>query len=470
MLLRYLSSYEDHYSPFFPSGITIAPTRYMWNNCRNTQSLVIIGLIFSQTFMVANSIYGQSNEKELDLEGCIKIALDKSPYSKRATSERLQSLSGIYNALSPLLPQVQLSTEYSRVPSDEQFLINPSLEPQMTDIVTNDNFEFSLIVSQSIVDASSWVRLKQNRTVSRAAEYSFVAARAELVYNVKQAFYEIIQLNRNVTVIAASVVQGTEQVNVATERFRLGGISRPELLRIQVGLSQLRVELIEATGAIENRKRNLANLLGISFPFHIDTTLKFPDTNSALPSEDSLIKLLFQKNPSTESAKLSLEAQKQNQLSIKLQKVPTVSGFFTYGYSGPQFFNNLRNFWSLGIQLRWLIFEGLSWYGQFRESSLQIRTSSADMEISNNTAVELMHQSYSDLKTNRDALSMVKLLIEQATEQFRLRQEQYRLGAASSEELLTSQVTFIEAQQQAVQILVAYHLAWGRVLQLLGEW
>ena len=165
-----------------------------------------------------------------------------------------------------------------------------------------------------------------------------------------------------------------------------------------------------------------------------------------------------------------MEAQKQNHLSIKLQKVPSIDGFFTYGYSGPQFFSNLRNFWSLGIQLRWPVFEGLRWYGQFRESSLQIRTSSADLEISNNTAVEQMHQSYSNLKSSRDALSMVNLLMEQATEEFRLRQEQYRLGAASSEELLTSQVTFIEAQQKVVQIIVAYHLAWARILQLLGEW
>lgn len=442
----------------------------MWNNCKTKQLPAIIGLFFSLLFLVENSAFGQGSEKELTLEECINIALDKSPYSRRATDERLQTLSGIYNALSPLLPQVQLSTEYSRVPSDNQLLINPSIEPEITDIVTNDNFEFSLIVSQSIVDASSWVQLKQNGTVSRAAEYSFLAARAELVYNVKQAFYELVQLYRNFTVIEASVAQGTEQVKVATERFRLGGISRPELLRIQTGLSQLRVDLIEATGAIENQKRNLANYLGISSPFYVDTSLKFPDTNSALPSEDSLIRSLSQKNPSTISARLALEAQKQNHLSIKLQKVPTVDGFFTYGYSGPQFFNNLSNFWSLGMQLRWPVFEGLRWYGQFRESSLQIRTSSADLEISFNTAVEQMHQSYSDLKSSRDALSMVKLLMEQATEEFRLRQEQYRLGAASSEELLTSQVTFIEAQQQAVQIIVAYHLAWARILQLLGEW
>jgi outer membrane protein TolC len=442
----------------------------MWNNCGNKQLLVIVGLLFFRILLVGNSVYGQSGKNRLNLEDCIKIALDKSPYSQRATGERQQTLNGIYNALSPLLPQVQLSTEYSRVPSDDELLINPFIEPEIANIATNDNFEFSLTVSQSIVDASSWIQLKQNRTVSRAAEYNFLAARAELVYNVKKAFYELIQLYRNFKVIEASVVQGTEQLKVATERFRLGGISRPELLRIQTGLSQLRVDLIESTGVIENKKRNLANYLGISSTFYIDTTLKFPDTNSALPSEDSLIGLLSQKNPSTVTARLALEAQKQNHLSIKLQKVPSIDGFFTYGYSGPQFFSNLRNFWSLGIQLRWPVFEGLRWYGQFRESSLQIRTSSADLEISNNTAVEQMHQSYSNLKSSRDALSMVNLLMEQATEEFRLRQEQYRLGAASSEELLTSQVTFIEAQQKVVQIIVAYHLDWARILQLLGEW
>jgi len=180
--------------------------------------------------------------------------------------------------------------------------------------------------------------------------------------------------------------------------------------------------------------------------------------------------LLPQNTPCAVSAKLALQAKKQNHLSVKLQKVPIITGFFTFGYTGPKFFNNLKNFWSLGMQLRLPVFEGLGWYGQFRESSLQIRTSSADLEISLNTAAEQMHQSFSDLKTSRDALSMVNQLMEQATEEFRLRQEQYRLGAASSEQLLTSQVTFIEAQQQAVQIIIAYHLAQARILQLLGEW
>jgi len=420
--------------------------------------------------LLENSVYGQSGKKELSLEECIKIALDKSPYSRRAAGERHKTLSGTYNVLSPLLPQVQLSTEYTRVPSNDELLINPYIGSEITDVITNDNFEFSLIVSQSIVDASSWVQLKQNGTFSRASEYSFLAARADLVFNVKQAFYELIQLYRNFKVIEASVAQGAEQVKVATERFRLGGISRPELLRIQSGSSQMSVDLIAAKSAIENKKRKLANYLGISSPFFIDTTLKIPDTNSELPSEDSLIKLLFQKNPSIISARLAVEAQKQSHLSIKLKKVPTIDGFFTYGYSGPQFFNNLKNFWSLGMQLRWPVFEGLRWYGQYRESLFNIKISSEDLEIMINSAAEQMHQSYSDLKSSRDALSMVKLLMEQATEEFRLRQEQYRLGAASSEELLTSQVTFIEAQQQAIQIIVANHLAWARILQLLGEW
>ncbi len=416
------------------------------------------------------SVNGQSVEYEMGLEECVKIALEKSPYSKRAAGERLQTLSTLYSTLGALLPQVQLSSEYARMPAGDELVINPLTEQGITDITTSDNFELNLSISQSIVDASSWIQLKQTGTISQAAEFSYLSARAELVYNVKQAFYELVRMYRTVSVIEASVKQGIEQVEVAEERFRLGGISRPELLRVQVGLSQFRVELIEATSNIEIGKRSLANYLGISYPFSIDTSLKFPDINTALPSEDSLLKLVVQKNPSYKYSKLSLEAQKQNHLSIKLQKVPTINGFFIYGYSGPQLFDNLRDFWSLGMQLQWTIFEGLRWYGRLRESSTQIETSAADLDITLNTAIEQMHQAYSNLKSSRDALLTVSLLKEQAIEEFRLRQEQYRLGAASSEELLISQVNFNEAQQQAVQIITSYYLASAKILQLLGEW
>lgn len=441
----------------------------MWKKWSKKGPLAASQIIICIGAMVC-SINGQSVEYKMGLEECIKIALEKSPYSKRAAGERLVTLSTLYSTLGALLPQVQLSSEFARMPAGDELVINPLIEQSITDITTSDNFELSLSISQSIVDASSWIQLKQTGTVSQAAEFSYLSARAELVYNVKQAFYELVRMYRNVSVIEASVEQGVEQVEVAEERFRLGGISRPELLRVQVGLSQFKVDLIEATSNIQSGKRSLANYLGITYPFSIDTSLSFPDTTNALPSEDSLIKLVTKKNPSYIYSKLALEAQKQNHLAIKLQKVPTLNGFFTYGYSGPQLFDNLRDFWSLGMQLQWAIFEGLRWYGQLRESSTQIETSAADLDITFNTALEQMHQAYSNLKSNRDALSTVSLLTEQAIEEFRLRKEQYRLGAASSEELLISQVSFSEAQQQAVQIITTYYLAFAKILQLLGEW
>lgn len=427
----------------------------------------------AELFLIINLsailISAQNPSNLLTVQQCITIALKESPYTTRATGDHLQYRYQRFSSLSSVLPSFQFNTEYNRSPQQE-IVDFPVVNPDVAGTpLTLDQLEIAFTLNQSIIDVASWGQLKQAFIIADAAKATYRGGLAELAYNVKQSYYELIRLYRNLSVLQASVEQNTKQLQVAQERFKLGSIARPELLRIQVEQSQLRVNLIEATSKIEIGRKNLANYMGISYPVQIDTFLQFPDTTHHLPSEDSLIGLLYIKNPSLITSKLTLDAQKSNQFSIKMQKIPILNGYYSFGYSGPRF-SNLDNFWILGVQLNWPILEGLAWYGRIKEAQAQTATAMADMEIAKNTAEEQMHQAYSSLRSNRQSLSLVSLLIEQAKEQFRLREEQYRLGATSSEELLNSLVSLREAQQQVVQIVTGYYLAQAQILNLLGEW
>lgn len=427
-------------------------------------------LISSALFFLTGSfifLYGQEPAKPLTLSQCILIALNESPHAVRISGDYLQPRYTALSSLSSVLPNVQFSSGYAK--SNGEQIDTFGTQTLLTD---NDQFDLSFSVTQSIIDVSSWVQLKQAYSAADAAEIAYRGAKADLAFNVKQLFYDLVRSYHNVAVTISSVNQSVEQVYVAEERFRLGSMSRPELLQVQVGLSQLRVELITTASTVENEKRNLANYLGVSYPVQIDTSLQFPDTSMPLPSEDSLLSLALKKNPSYISSKINYDIQKGNEFAIKLQKVPTLSGSYSYGYSSSNPFSNWseNDFWTFGIQATIPIFEGLRWYGQLKEAQTQTNTLKAELEIAQNTASEEMHQAFTNLKSARQSLSIVSTLLQQANENFNLRKEQYRLGAVSSLELLTSQVSFNEAQQQAVQIITGYYLTYAQILRLLGEW
>ena len=417
--------------------------------------------------------WGQTDTNRLSLRECIRIAQESSPYRVRISGDRDQARAGILFGFSTVLPQVFFNSGYTRSgPEINPYIDIPEAPPIFTDEFSTSFYQTSFTISQPLIDLSSWMQLRQAYKVADAAEVAFRGSQAELIFNVKQSFYELIRLYRNVEVSEAAVAQSKEQVQIAQERFRLGSIARPELLRVQVSLNDQRVELIQARSRVSNGQRILANYLGLGYPVRIDTSLSFPDTGVQILPEDSLIALALKENPSYRTSLLTLQAQRVNELAVRLMKVPQLGGSFTYGYQGNHFLSNWadNDFWTLGIQLNWNIFEGLRYFAQLRETSIQTRTAVADSEIARNSASEEMHQAYSNLILAREALSIAQVVIEEAQEEFRLVSEQFRLGAASSLDLLQSQFALEDARRQQVQIITDFYIAQAQIQRLLGTW
>lgn len=408
----------------------------------------------------------------LTLEECIRSAFENSPRSALITAERVQARTNVLTTLSPLLPFVSVSSGWNRSGQGGTLVEVPGQAPVVTEDITADNFQAYLSVAQTLLDASAFTQVSQIPNIYRVAETMSEESRAELAFSVKQQYYSLVQLHSAYSVSQAAVEQVEQQVEVAREQFRLGAIARPELLRVEVALIQQRVEMINAQAALVNGRRALANLIGTDYPVQIDTALQFPDTSGTLPPQDSLLRVVLEENPSYQVSRLSLEIQKSNELASRLRILPSVSGSFTYGYSAPEFGADWQDndFWSLGVDLSWSIFERLSWYAQVREAAAQTQISQTNAEITRTTVVQQMNESYANLQAAQQTLLLVPDLLEQAREEFRLTQEQFRLGAASALDFLQSQLVYNEAQQQAVQIITNYYVARAQILQLLGEW
>ena len=112
----------------------------------------------------------------------------------------------------------------------------------------------------------------------------------------------------------------------------------------------------------------------------------------------------------------------------------------------------------------------MSWYGQLRGASAQVLSAKAVQEITRSSVIQQANQAYSDYLSSREALSTALVLREQAQEQLRLAQEQFRLGAGSALELSQSQAVYLESLRESVQIIVNYYLARARLLFLAGAW
>jgi len=282
---------------------------------------------------------------------------------------------------------------------------------------------------------------------------------------------------KNAAVAASAVEQMDEQVRIARESFRLGVIPKPELLRVEVGAIQQRVELINAQENLENGRNALASMIGLPPPVAIDTVLEFPDLSGELPDFDSLLQRALDANPSYLLAQTSHRVSRNSHRAAKYSILPVLSGTFSYGYSSPDVFGNSpafrgqdNGFWIVGAQLSWNIFDRLGWYSQRQETAAVTRITEANERSARSALVREVEAVYSALRASREALVWVPELLTLAEEELRLTQEQFRLGVASSLNLLQSQVAYNQSQHQAVSAIVDYYIAKAALERIMGQW
>lgn len=434
------------------------------------QHFIVKGLISAYFFFVVST----PSESILSLADCIDITLKKSPYSQQIKSNQNQASASVSSTISTLLPQLSFASDYIRNgPANRTgSIVNPNLPVSSVQDAPN-SYQSNITINQSVFNPSQWLGVKQAIYNRNAVNYSSRASIADLIFNVKQAYYSLIQSYLSQTVSEAALSQNQEQVIIARERYRLGVINRPDLLQVETAYLQSQTSLLESRAQVNTAHQKLARIIGLKESFAIDTSLVFPDTSRPLPSIDSLVDKLSSVNPSFLAAKQTLLADKVYRIRTKWNTAPILNFQFTYGYSSSSFgFSNWTDhyFFNANLHFVWNLYSGGSNLAQLRQLSAQISSSEASEKIAFLSALEQLYQAYGNLKATNQELSLIKPLITQSTESYTLMLEKFRLGAASSTDLLSSQLSFVQSTQKANSILVNYYTAQADVMRILGKW
>ncbi|MDR2727891.1 MAG: TolC family protein, partial [Chitinispirillales bacterium] len=307
--------------------------------------------LFCALFICVFYVTAQDEEAQrpLTLRQSVESALEKGAQAYRIEAERVHNRTPLFNSVSQILPFVNLSADLSRNSSQVQPVIDIPDDlagepfgdfPLIDENVSTGNFQTAITVVQPLVNIPSFIQLGAFSDLKRIAQSQYDRDMADLVFNVKQNFYALVVMYKTAAVATAAVEQMDEQVRIARESFRLGVIPRPELLRVEVGAIQQRVEMINAHESLENGRNTLAGMIGIPPPATIDTVLEFPDLSGELPSYDSLLQRAFEANPSYILAQASHKVGISSYRAAKYSILPVLSGTFSYGYSSPDVFGN----------------------------------------------------------------------------------------------------------------------------------
>ncbi|HEY0455929.1 MAG TPA: TolC family protein [Verrucomicrobiae bacterium] len=407
----------------------------------------------------------------LSLPEALNIALSRNSTLLKAQSD-LEAARGVSIQTKAIaLPKVRGSGRYAHDEAVERSIFGNFKTPQ-------DQWQGDVRITQSIYEGG---RIRSSiRTAKLTIEQAtlrYANAVADVLLDVRTAYYNILEAQQRITVQEASVRLLSEEFTNTTKRFDAGTVPRFDVLRAEVEVANARPRLIRANNDYRVAKNNLAVALGFNLPRNIgqEIPLTLTDKLEAEPYPLELSNAIAEaiKNRPELGVARAEEALRSEQIvRAKAGYKPSVQVFGGYGGRNATFVDDFFQDVSGaigGIELSWDFFDGNLTRGRVIEAkALRERAHYDTEDLARRIELEV-RTSFSEFIQASEVLESQKKVQEQAEESLRLAIARYDAGTGTQLDVLNAQTSLTEARTTQIQALRDYDVARARLRRAIGE-
>ena len=204
----------------------------------------------------------QTVSKELSLQTLIDSALKNNPRIAIASQQFAQGRGRLTQAKSGYLPHLEAQVGYSRMHIDAQRALE------------DDVASASLNLSQLIYDFGKTTGgIDAARFQLMAAESNLLQLRRDVLFQLKRAYYDVLEKNRLIGVASEAVTTYEQHVIRANAYLDAGVRTQIDVTNAEVVLSNARLALMRSQYNLKTSRVRLEQILGIQ-PYNGDYTLQ----------------------------------------------------------------------------------------------------------------------------------------------------------------------------------------------------
>ena len=368
------------------------------------------------------------------------------------------------------LPSVTAGSSASDFFSEGASRIDPVTGQLLSGNTTNRSLNASLRASVDLFTGfRRGAELKAANAGQAQAEAGLVDARFQQVLVTTNQFLDALSAAQLVGVREASVRRAEEQLKVSVAKLHAGSATRSDSLRSLVTLGNTQLDLIQAQTDLATAEAGLARLVGEAGRVRALDDSSFrqivaPGDTAALRQEAEARSPRIQTAvASANLAQANLRASRSAYWpSLTLGASTTWNGSRTTDYT---FFNQRQ----VSLALSWDIFNGFD-----RELTIAQREASLDVAEASSAderrAVDAeLTQRLAELDAARSKIDITATSVAAATEDLRVQQERYRVGASTIVDVLTSQEALNQAEVDVVNARFDYLRAKAQLEALVGR-
>jgi outer membrane protein TolC len=311
--------------------------------------------------------------------------------------------------------------------------------------------------------------MRAARANEDAADASLIDARFQQALTTTNQFLDALAAAQLVKVRETSVRRAEEQLKTSVAKLRAGSATRSDSLRSLVTLGNARLDQLTTKTDLAAAEANLARLVGESGRIRAADDSAFYAVVPALDTQALRVEA-ESKSPRVQSAAAGASAAHATVRASRSTYWPSLTLSANTGWNGSRVNDyDLLNQRQVSLALRWNIFDGF-------DRELTIVQREADLDVAEANASDARRAVQADLELRLAELDAARARIEitrtsvvAATEDLRVQQERYRLGASTIVDVLTSQEALNQAEVDVVNARFDYLRAKAELEALIGR-
>ena len=410
------------------------------------------------------------------LEELIAAALDKNPTAQAAALRVDAARAMIKQARSAYYPRFSVSGSYTKSDNPTQAFMmtlnqrqldmqDPNFDPNDPD--DTDNYRLSLGLKYRIFDGGLRGKQIDMAQLGRnAADYRFWSTQNELIHQVTQGYYSILQAQDFVEVQKESVTSLRENLRIAIERFKAGSAVKTDVLNLEVKLAQAREDLIRA----ENGAQLAIAALNTAIGEDLVTTQGLPAPNKKNMAQTPPVQDFdaVENRPELRAIhNVALMSEQEYRKTIR-EYFPVINAFGSYDWDSDQF-SDFEDSYTVGVMAEWEFFSGFQKQSAVAQAKAAWQAAQQDEKETRNKLKLDLQQAYIQSREAQKRLSVVSKSVESAEEALRITTVMYKEGAVNIAELLTAQVGLTATHSRNVAAYYDYLIAISNVQRARGD-
>lgn len=439
--------------------------------------------VLMMTIILSGSGAAQTGEPQrFSIEEAVRLAVKNNHELAAARHEVGKADAQVREAWGYALPSIDLSGRYTRAIKKPVFFF-PNIfdsaaskrgEVTAIEIGSDNSFDLTMTVSQVLFNSAVFTGVGTARIYSQAARQVYRSKLLETVTTVRKAFYGVLLAAEVRTMLIANLKNAEDNFRNASVLAAQGLISEYDKLRAEVGLANVRPEVIRAESNLELAINGLKLALGIPFgqPIEVEGMLEFkPVDDGVLEEAPSTV---LKQNPGLIALRYQEDVNDAYTAIERSNYLPSLAAFGNYQFQAQK--NDLRisahdfvRSSVVGLSLSLNIFNGLRTGARVEQAELETRKTQESIKRTEMTLQTAVQSTLMSLKRARERVEAQGRTVELAEQGYRIASTRFTSGSGTQLEVTDAQLALTTAKTNRMQAIYDYHVASMELDQLLGR-